>query len=91
LFEVKGGVPQTPAINYWMRSGGDTSEQGEDSAQVYVKGIYDQRGRLMVLSTHNTDVADGWEREGDDPQYFYKFSVTSYAIGIDAFLYAMTH
>jgi hypothetical protein len=91
LFEVKGGVPQTPAINYWMRSGGDTSEQGADSAHVYVKGIYDKAGRLMVLSTHNTDIADGWEREGDDPQYFYKFSVTSYAIGIDMFLYAMTH
>jgi hypothetical protein len=26
-------IPQIPAINYWMRSGGDTSEQGADSAQ----------------------------------------------------------
>ena len=91
LFEVKGGIQQTPNIGYWMRSGGDTSEQGADSAEVHVRGIFDERGRMMVLATHNTDIADGWEREGDDPRYFYKFSVMSYAIGIDTFLYAMTH
>ena len=36
-----------------------------DSAQVYFKGIQDARGRLMVLMTHNTDIADTWEREGE--------------------------
>ena len=29
----------------------------------------------MVLMTHNTDFGDSFEREGDDPSYFYKFSV----------------
>jgi hypothetical protein len=24
----------------------------------------------------NTDIADGWEREGVDPRYFYEFSKT---------------
>ena len=57
-------VPQIPGISYWWRSGGDTSEQGADSAQVHVRGVADAHGRLMVLSTHNTDIADGWEREG---------------------------
>lgn len=84
-------IPQIPAINYWMRSGGDTSEQGADSAQVHVRGIADAHGRLMVLSTHNTDIADGWEREGIDPQYFQLFSVDSYAVGINVLIYAMTH
>ena len=60
-------VPQIPAINYWLRSGGDTSERGADSAEVHVRGIADEHGRLMVLVTHNTDIADGWEREGVDP------------------------
>jgi hypothetical protein len=45
----------------------------------------------MVLSTHNTDIADGWEREGVDPKFFYLFSVPSYAVGIDTQLYTMTH
>ena len=44
----------------------------------------------MVLITHNTDFGDAFEREGDDPRYFYTFSVEGYAFGINALLYAMT-
>jgi Domain of unknown function (DUF4159) len=84
-------VPQIPAISYWWGSGGDTSEQGADSAVVHVRGMSDERGRLMVLSTHNTDIADGWEREGVDARYFRMFSVDSYAVGINVMLYTMTH
>lgn len=84
-------VPQIPAINYWLGTGGDTSEQGADSAEVHVRGMADTHGRLMVLSTHNTDIADGWEREGVDPRYFRQFSVDSYAVGINVMLYTMTH
>jgi hypothetical protein len=57
----------------------------------HARGIADAHGRLMVLITHNTDVGDSWEREGDDKQYFYTFSVEGYAFGINALLYAMTH
>ena len=28
----------------------------------------------MVLMTHNTDVADPWEREGENRKYFELFS-----------------
>jgi hypothetical protein len=90
MFELPR-VPQIPAINYWFGSGGDTSEQGADSADVHVRGISDQHGRLMVLATHNTDIADGWEREGVDPRYFRTFSVDAYAVGINVMLYTMTH
>ena len=41
--------------------------------------------------THNTDVADSWEREGEDPGFFYQFSPDGYALGINVLLYAMTH
>jgi hypothetical protein len=84
-------VPQIPSISHWFQTGGGTSEQGADSAEVHVRGISDERGRLMVLATHNTDIADGWEREGVDPRYFRKFSVDSYAVGINVMLYVMTH
>ena len=84
-------VPQIPSINYWFGSGGDTSERGADSAEVHVRGIADEHGRLMVLATHNTDISDGWEREGVDPRYFRQFSVDAYAVGINVALYTMTH
>ena len=83
-------IPQIPSINHWFRYG-DTSERGADSATPHVRGISDARGRLLVLVTHNTDFGDSWEREGDDPQYFYQFSVEGYAFGINALLYAMGH
>jgi hypothetical protein len=58
-------VPQVPSIQFWRRSGGvGTSERGSESEDVHFRGIFDERGRLMVIMTHNTDIADGWEREG---------------------------
>ena len=83
-------VPQIPSLNHWFRYG-DTSERGADSAVPHARGIADSRGRLLVLITHNTDLGDSWEREGDDPGYFYQFSVDGYAFGINALLYAMAH
>ena len=44
----------------------------------------------MVLMTHNTDIADGWEREGEDTEYFHRFSIDAYAVGINVLMYAMT-
>jgi hypothetical protein len=90
MFQVKE-MPQIPAISHWRRSGGGTSERGADSAEVVVRGISDEHGRLMVLMTHNTDISDAWEREGEDPQYFYSFSPNGYAVGINVILYALTH
>ena len=89
-FEV-GSVPQIPNIGFYMRSGGRTSEQGADSAEPHIRAIADRSGRIMVLMTHNTDIGDSWEREGDDPGYFMAFGPKGYALGIDAFLYALTH
>jgi hypothetical protein len=89
-FEVTA-IPQIPNIGFFMRSGGRTSEQGADSAMPQARGILDAKGRVMVLMTHNTDIADSWEREGDDPTYFYTFGPKGYAFGINAVLYALTH
>ena len=89
-FEVTE-IPQIPSINFFMRSGGGTSEQGADSAVPVVRAVADDDGRIMVLMTHNTDIQDSWEREGDDASYFYAFSPRGYAFGINAILYALTH
>jgi hypothetical protein len=91
MFHLKDGVPQVPSINHWFGSGGGTSERGADSAEVHTRGIFDKKGRLMVLQTHNTDISDSWEREGEDSNYFLKFSVDGYALAVDVVLYALTH
>jgi hypothetical protein len=89
-FEVSA-IPQIPSIQFWRTNGGETSERGPDSAQVHFRGVSDQHGRLMVLMTHNTDISDAWEREGEDPRFFYQFSPNGYAVGINVLLYSMTH
>ena len=89
MFDLKR-MPQIPSINFWY-GGRGTSERGADSAQVHTRAIADQKGRVMVLMTHNTDVSDSWEREGEDPQYFYAFSVEGYQVAINVLIYAMTH
>ena len=89
-FEVTE-IPQIPNIGFFLRSGGGTSEQGADSAVPYARAIADRSGRIMVLMTHNTDIQDSWEREGEDASYFYAFSPRGYAFGINAILYALTH
>jgi hypothetical protein len=91
MFEVKR-VPQITNIQFWRGVGGQsTSERGPDSAQVHLRAIRDAHDRIMVLMSHNTDVADSWEREGEDPGFFYQFSPDGYALGIDVLLHAMTH
>lgn len=85
-------LPQMASIQTWRRSGGDTIERwNEDASPPSVRGIADAKGRLMVLMVHNTDLPDGWEREGEDPEYFFRFSPEAYAVAIDILLYSMTH
>jgi Domain of unknown function (DUF4159) len=89
LFDAQR-IPQIPNIGFYSYTR-RTSERGSDSAVPHAGAILDSNGRVSVLITHNTDFGDAYEREGDDPEFFYKFSVEGYAIGIDVLLYAMTH
>jgi hypothetical protein len=85
-------IPQITNIQFWRGTEGrNTSERGEDSREAHLRAIRDHHGRIMVLMTHNTDVADSWEREGEDPGFFYQFSPNGYALGVDVLLHAMTH
>ncbi len=84
-------MPQVPNLPYWRSSGGDTSEQGAASAVPHFHAIRDRHGRIMLAMTRNTDIADAFEREADDPVYFARFSPNGYALGINVLLYALTH
>jgi hypothetical protein len=54
------------------------------------RGIYDDKGRLMVAMTFNSDVGDSWEW-ADAPAYPEKFSALGIRIGVNYVVYAMTH
>ena len=91
MFEVTK-IPQVTSIRFWRSSGGRvTSERGIESAVPHLRALRDKHGRIIAVMTHNTDVSDSFEREGEDPQFFYQFSPDGYALGIDIMLYALTH
>ncbi len=54
------------------------------------RGIYDDRGRVLVAMTFQSDLGDSWEW-ADDPGYDEKFSALGIRIGINYITYAMTH
>ena len=90
MFQVERRA-QLASINTWRRTGGVLERWNENGAPPDARGIVDDHGRVMVVMLHNTDVPDAWEREGEDPEYFFRFSPEAYAVGIDVLLYAMTH
>lgn len=62
-------VPQVSNIQFWRGVGGSTtSERGAETRDAHLRAIRDAHGRIMVLMSHNTDIADSWEREGEDPE-----------------------
>jgi hypothetical protein len=90
-FQV-ASMPQITNIQFWRGVGGTTtSERGADTDEPHFRVIRDTHGRIIVVMTHNTDIADSWEREGEDPGFFYQFSPNGYAFGINVVLHAMTH
>lgn len=85
--------PQIPSIGIAQnnRGTGVTWERA-DAREPHYQGIQDDHGRLMVVICRNTDLGDGWEREGEDPWYFREFSEKkAYPLGINIVFYAMTH
>ena len=83
-------VPQIPGIGYWDGAQ-RTWERSPAENQPHIRAIYDEKGRMMVLFTHDTDFGDSYEEEASNPDYFVNFSAPGYAFGIDAIVYAMTH
>jgi hypothetical protein len=69
---------------------GLTYEKGESGRPPHWRGIYDDRGRIMVAICHNMDLGDSWEH-ADNPQYPANFSNLGIRIGINYIVYAFTH
>jgi hypothetical protein len=61
-----------------------------DGFKPYWRGIYDDRGRLMVAICHDMDLGDSWEH-ADNPEYPQQFSALGIRIGVNYVTYAMSH
>jgi len=87
---------QTPNVRIGRkaRETGITWErhEGVECKDMHVRAIFDEKGRIMVIATHNCDNGDGWEREGEDDYFFHEFSEKrAYPLAINIIFYAMTH
>ncbi len=88
-------LPQVPSIRAWERGLDYEDWHGpftNNDTGPHFWGYFDDNDRLMALFCHNNDIADGWEREGEQIEYFEKYSQrVSYPLGINIITYAMTH
>jgi hypothetical protein len=70
-------------------SGGLTYEDRSDPVP-RVLGLRDEKGRLMIIATYNSDLGDAWEFM-DKPCYPAKYSGQAYRLGLNFMIYSATH
>jgi hypothetical protein len=97
VFDLKE-LPQVPGITtaIGLKGTGITTEVApngfDGDGKPHYWAYFDQKGRMMALVCHNTDLGDGWEREGEDKWYFEEFSMKrAYPMGVNIVFYAMTN
>lgn len=94
VFQIKSKaqVPNVGTGEQSQYTGVTWENHDGDSQTVHHRAIHDDKGRMMVIATHNTDNGDGWEREGEYEYYFKNFSEkVAYPLGINIIFYVMTH
>jgi hypothetical protein len=62
----------------------------EDGKGAHWRAIYDDKGRIVVLITFNSDVGDAWEWADDAryPEWIADFAIR---LGVNSIVYSMTH
>lgn len=102
VFDLRGPMHRlrVPTMQFWNEDFDAQDPQspphrvfrGEGSEAMHVRAMLDDAGHIMILAIHNSDVSDGWEREGENELYFSRFSEkTAYPLGINIVFYLMTH
>jgi len=61
-----------------------------DGFEARWRGIYDDKGRVVVAICHNMDLGDSWEH-ADNPEYPEQYSALGFRIGVNYLIYSMTH
>jgi hypothetical protein len=68
----------------------ETGQTWEKDGKIpHWRGIYDDKGRLMVAICFNMDLGDSWEH-ADNPEYPLKFSALGIRTGVNYVVYPMT-
>jgi hypothetical protein len=80
-------VMQVPNVGLGAQ-GGPTHEK--DGYIAACRGIFDEKGRLMVVINWNTDLGDAWEW-AEFPYYPLRFSTHAYQLGVNFIVYSMSH
>ncbi len=65
-------------------------ENGSTAIGAHFRCIRDEKGRVMVAISYNSDVGDAWEY-ADNPRYPAKFADQSIRLGVNYIIYAMSH
>jgi hypothetical protein len=104
IFHLNGPMHklQVPTMQFWNRAHDPDDPnspplqgqyyRGEGSEDMHVRAWLDDKQRIRIIAIHNSDVSDGWEREGEEHDYFETFSEKiSYPLGINIIFYVMTH
>jgi hypothetical protein len=98
--DASGNKLQVPYIRAGLSSlnpnspnfGNSAQYGGEDSRDMHVRAWLDDKQRIMIIATHNTNNGDGWERESEDTGYFHEYSENrAYPLAINIIFYLMTH
>ncbi len=85
FYDIKQ-ILQVPNVGQGIR-GGRTWER--DGYEPHCRGIFDEKGRLMVVINWNTDLGDAWEW-AENPLYPLQYSTYAYEMGINFIVYAMS-
>ncbi len=76
-------------LGQWALRGGYMTQRAAGTVARW-RGVYDEKGRLMVAMSFNSDVGDSWEW-ADDPRYPEKYSALGIRLGVNFVVYSMTH
>ncbi|MEQ1885718.1 MAG: DUF4159 domain-containing protein [Bryobacteraceae bacterium] len=61
-----------------------------DGVEPHWRGVSDDKGRIVFAICHNMDLGDAWEHS-DDPDYPEKYASLAYRVGMNYFVYDLTH
>ena len=90
--ESHAKLPFRSVLEELARREADHRTRNEKEHAAGIRAMLDDHGRIMVIATHNCDMGDGWEREGEDDGFFHEFSEKrAFPLGINIIFYAMTH
>jgi hypothetical protein len=102
VYDLRGPMSslRVPSMQRWNRaynpddpnSNPTNGYRGEGYETMHVQVLLDDRERISVIAVHNSDISDGWEREGEHADFFKIFSeARAYPLGINILFYLMTH